>query len=52
MGEREIDNSPSRDKAADCRTEYDGRNPTEELFWGCDRGGEEESEGVCGGLDS
>ena len=33
-------------------TECDGRDPTEELFCGSDRGGEEESEGVCGGLNS
>ena len=34
------------------RTECDGRDRTEELFCSSDRGGEEESEGVCGGFDS
>ena len=34
------------------RTECDGGDRTEELFCSSDRGGEEESEGVCGGFDS
>ena len=33
-------------------TECDGGDRTEELFCSSDRGGEEESEGVCGGFDS
>ena len=33
-------------------TECDVGNPSEELFRGSDRGGEKESEGVCGGLNS
>ena len=34
------------------RTECDGGDPSEELFRGSDRGGEKESEGICGRLDS
>ena len=34
------------------RTECDGGDPSEELFRGSDRGGEKESEGVCGRLNS
>ena len=33
-------------------TECDGRDRKKELFCSSDRGGEEESEGVCGGFDS
>ena len=40
---------PPSDKS---RTECDGRDPSEELFRGSDRGGEKESEGICGGLNS
>ena len=35
-----------------CRTESDGGDRSEELFRGSDRGGEKESKGVCGGLNS
>ena len=50
MREREPDNSlPPSDKAAG---QTDGGDPLEKLFRGSDRGGEKESEGVCGGLDS
>ena len=46
MSEREPDSSlPPSDKAA-------GQNVMEELFRGSDRGGEKESEGVCGELNS
>ena len=40
------------DRREGVRTECDGRDRTEELFCSSDRGGEEESEGVCGGFDS
>ena len=40
------------DRREGVRTECDGGDRTEELFCSSDRGGEEESEGVCGGFDS
>ena len=40
------------DRREGVRTECDGRDRKEELFCSSDRGGEEESEGVCGGFDS
>ena len=40
------------DRREGVRTECDGGDRTEELFCSTDRGGEEESEGVCGGFDS
>ena len=40
------------DRREGVRTERDGRDQTEELFCSSDRGGEEESDGVCGGFDS
>ena len=36
------------DRREGVRTECDGRDRTEELFCSSDRGGEEESEDVCG----
>ena len=39
-------------KETGVRTECDGGDRKEELFCSSDRGGEEESEGVCGGFDS
>ena len=39
------------DRREGVRTECDGGDRTEELFCSSDRGGEEESEGVCGGFD-
>ena len=40
------------DRREGVRTEWDGGDRTEELFCSTDRGGGEESEGVCGGFDS
>ena len=40
------------DRREGVRTECNGRDRTEELFCSSDRGGEEESGGVCGGFDS
>ena len=40
------------DRREGVRTECDGGDRTEELFCSSDRGGEEESEGICGGFDS
>ena len=50
MSEREPENSlpPSGKTAGQC----DGGDPSEELFRGSDRGGEKESEGICGRLNS
>ena len=39
------------DRREGVSTECDGGDRTEELFCSSDRGGEEESEGVCGGFD-
>ena len=40
------------DRREGVRTECDGGDRTEELFCSSDRGGEEVSEGVCGGFDN
>ena len=51
--EREVGGDRSEgDRREGVRTECDGGDRTEELFCSSDRGGEEESEGVCGGFDS
>ena len=52
MSEREPDSVLQPVCRQGCRTEWDGGDPLEELFRGSDRGGEKESEGVCGRLIS
>ena len=49
--EREVGETGTKETGG-VKTECDGRDRTEELFCSSDRGGEEESEGVCGGYDN
>ena len=49
---RETDNSLQYDKAAGHNVMEGIQRKSYSEFRGSDRGGEEESDGVCGGLDS
>ena len=51
-GDRSEGEGSGGDRREGVRTECDGGDQTEELFCSSDRGGEEESEGVCGGFHS
>ncbi|KAI0221081.1 putative 4-coumarate--CoA ligase 1 [Lamellibrachia satsuma] len=51
-GDRREGEGSGGDGREGVRTECDGGDRKEELFCSSDRGGEEESEGVCGGFDS